>query len=103
MSKLLVLGVASIASVYIFRKATEFETNIRVKEKFIDDNVIDTNKGLFHVNREVYNTVHEGQEYHIKAYGLQQYKKIVLQNGTPCDLSHCQEKPSLISLIASKF
>ena len=124
MSKLLVLGGVTILSAYVFRKVTEFETNVIVKEKSVKSCLIgnkctiDTDQGSFVTGRDVwtlrfgpkgaYDDVTEGVICHVTAYGLDYpklhlYKKIISQNGTPCDLTHCQEKPSLLSRVSSKF
>ena len=124
MSKLLILGGATILSAYAFRKVTEFETNVIVKGKSVNPclignkNTIDTDQGSFVTGRDVwtrqfnskgvYDDMTNDLIYHVTGYGLDYpklhlYKKIVSQNGTPCDLNHCQEKPSLLSTISSKI
>ena len=130
MSKLLGLATASalsIGSFCIYRKATEFETNVTVLEKDygtclfgqIPRCTVVTDKGSFYYNpsdflarefnnKDSYDNLNKKKTYHVTAYGvhypkLYLYRKIVSQNGTPCDLSHCKEKPSIVSRLVNKF
>ena len=110
---------------YSYRKATEFETNVYVEDKNVNDGeyTIHTDKGKFLVGYEyyfkndgeiiqfgydikkLYNDMERKQSYHIKAYGLDYpeyglFRTVVSSIGTPCDNNnHCEEKQSLINKI----
>ena len=128
MSKLLILGTVTIGSVYVYRKATEFETNITINEKMtkrclfdnLDRHCIESDKGLFTVAKrdcisnpfielDTFDKLYKYQTYHVTGYGLNYpklhlYRKIVKQIGTPCDIQdHCSEKESLVNKVISKF
>ena len=114
MSKLLLTGAVITASYFGYRKATEFETNVTIKNKEvnsclfgkIDRHIVNTDKGAFVLQNKIkkfdfgpmlkLNSFEYGpceleldQTYHVTAYGLDYprlhlYKTIVSENGTPC-------------------
>jgi len=127
MSKLLAFTAAAVTP-YIYRKVTEFETNIVINEKItkpcffnnVDRNCIETDKGLFVVSKrdcftnplielDTFDKLDKNQTYHVTGYGLDYpklhlYRKIVKQIGTPCDsLDHCAERESLFNKVINQF
>ena len=133
MSKLLGLGAIGLLSYYGYRKATEFETNVTIKNKEvnsclfgkIDRHIVNTDKGVYVLQNKIkkfdigpmlkLNSFEYGpveleldQTYHVTAYGLDYprlhlHKTIVSENGTPCDNNHCTESKSLINKFIGLF
>jgi hypothetical protein len=101
MFKKTVLVAIPIGCYFAYRKLTEFETNVIIISKNYNEYAIKTNKGQFICNMKVISELETGENYHIKAYGidypnLHLHKKLIWQNGTPCDLLHCNEKKSIL-------
>ena len=127
MSKLLGATLFGASSWLLYRKVTEFETNVLVENKQVktclfsqvNRYIVETDKGSFNVGRDimswqlddkkVYEDLTVNQLYHVTAYGLDYpklhlYKRIVSHNGTPCDIpNHCGNRESLLSRVISKF
>lgn len=124
MSKFIWSAAIGGASWLLYRSVTAFETNLTVWNKqektcmfgYVTKYTVDTDKGQYVVANDLttgyaknlYDTVKVGEQYHVRGYGLKipifhLHQRLIHQNGTPCDLNHCQEKPSLWSQISHTF
>ena len=124
LDKLLGLTAASYVGHYGYRKATEFETNVTIEDKYA--RFVLTDKGIFvlqyklrsfdfgpnfKLNELTYGpvTLEEKETYHVIGYGLDYtqfhlYRHIVFENGSPCSSTdHCGEKPSRVSHFKKKL
>jgi hypothetical protein len=113
--KLLIIGTGGIITNLLYRKITEFKTNIVVIDKvyFRRNYFVKTTKSehfvlgdgikdIFKSKLFLYDKFEIGQMYHVKGYGLNFpkigiYKHVTETFGTPCKLNHCKEKSSFLS------
>ena len=118
MNKLFLSSAVGGAAWLLYRSVTGFETNFTVSNKqakscmfgYFTKYTLDTDKGqyvvvndlstgLFH-SKDLYDAMSTGEHYHIKGYGinvpvLHLHQRLIHQYGTPCNLNHCEDKPSL--------